>query len=66
MANCIYNGTEYAPGSALCMAGLVTVCGDDGQWHPTAEQCDEEGKVLREGSKASHRTKNDERQGKSN
>ena len=47
MANCTYNGTEYGPGSEVCMEGFIKVCNPDGQWDATGTTCDEEGKVIK-------------------
>lgn len=49
MPSCKYNGSEYAPGSVICMAGAANRCRDDGSWEDLDEPCVQgDGIVIRE------------------
>ena len=55
MASCTYNGTEFAPGTVICMQGTEHRCNGDGTWENLREDCVQgDGIVVRAADGAKH------------
>lgn len=39
MSSCTYNGSDYAPGSIVCMKGVEHRCKEDGSWEDLGVSC---------------------------
>jgi hypothetical protein len=37
--NCEYRGSDYSPGSRLCIGGYINVCYATGTWSWTPQKC---------------------------
>jgi hypothetical protein len=55
MASCTYKGSEYAPGSVVCMEGVEHRCNADGAWENLGTECVQgDGIVVRKGDGEKH------------